>query len=433
MNKVEETLNKSKTAFKEWKKTEISQRSFYLESVADVLKNRSKEFAEKITIEMGKPIKEAHEEVEKCALVFEYFAQEAEEFLASEYVETDADTSGIVFEPLGTILSIMPWNAPFWQALRFAAPAIVAGNVVVLKHSSNVPQCALAIQDLFKEAQVPEGVYQVVLIDSIITSSLISRNEINAVSFTGSEEAGAKVASMAGSNIKKCIMELGGSDPFIVLEDADIEKATDAAIKSRFKNAGQRCDSAKRFIVCDEILEEFTDIFIEKTQKLKIGDPMSDETDIGPLVSIEHTNFVQDQLNRTLDYGANLLLDGGKRHESSCFFNPVILSNVNEKAPVLTEEVFGPIAPIISAKGDSEAINIANNTQFGLGASIWTNDRQRAVELSRDIEAGIIAINNSVSSDYRLPFGGFKKSGFGREMHRIGMHEFLGTKSMKIF
>lgn len=431
-DKVEEIIKKSKIGFKEWKSTEIHKRAYYLESVADVLKSRSQDFAQKITIEMGKPIKDAIDEIDKCVLAFEYFAEQAEEFLTAEFVETDADTSGIVFEPLGTILSIMPWNAPFWQPLRFAAPALAGGNVVILKHASYVPQCALAIADLFKEAGVPEGVYQIVLLDGNTASSLIARDEINAVSFTGSGEAGAKVASAAGSNAKKCILELGGSDPFIVLEDADIEKATSAGVKSRFKTAGQRCDAAKRFIVHNSIVEEFTDLFINKIQKLKIGDPMDEKTDMGPLVNIEQAQFVQDQLNSTLKHGANVLLEGGKR-EGSNYFDPVVLNNIKEGSPVLTEEIFGPIAPILSIRNEQEAIKISNHSIFGLGASIWSNDREKAVRLSKEIEAGVVAINNPISSDYRLPFGGLKKSGFGREMHRIGMHEFLSAKSMKIF
>ncbi len=431
--RIEETLKRSREAFKEWKHTEVFNRTYYLDKAARVLRERSVELAQTITIEMGKPIRESLDEIEKCAKVFDYFSEQAEMLLAPEFVETEAEASGIVLEPLGTILSIMPWNAPFWQALRFAAPALAGGNVILLKHASYVPKCALAIESIFKEAEFPDGVYQTLLIDGPTALSLIPRNEINAVSFTGGQQAGQKVAAAAGGSIKKCILELGGSDPFIVLDDADIEKAAKDGAKSRFQNAGQRCTAAKRFIVDATIAEEFTSRFLEHVHDLKIGDPLDPNNDMGPLVNSEQADFVQDQVDRTLKAGADVLLDGGKQDGKGSFFYPVVLGNITEGAPVLTEETFGPVAPIVTFRNEDDAIKIANSTEFGLGASIWSKDRERAIRFSREIEAGLIAINNGVSSDSRLPLGGFKKSGFGRELHRIGMYEFLGAKSMKVF
>ncbi len=431
--RIEESFKKSRTAYKIWKDTEIFNREHYLANAAGVLRERAQELAHIITIEMGKPIRESMDEIEKCAKVFDYFSDRTEMFLSPEFVETEAEASGIVLEPLGTILSIMPWNAPFWQALRFAAPALAGGNVILLKHASYVPKCALAIENIFKEAEFPEGVYQTLLIDGPTALSLIPRNEINAVSFTGGRQAGQKVAAAAGGSIKKCILELGGSDPFIVLDDADIEKAAKVGTLSRFQNAGQRCTAAKRFIVDATIAEEFTSKFVEHVRDLKIGDPLDTNNDMGPLVNSEQADYVQDQVNRTLKTGADVLLDGGKQEENSSFFYPMVLGNITEDAPVLTEETFGPVAPIVTFRNEEDAIKIANSTEFGLGASIWSKDRERAIRFSREIEAGLVAINNSVSSDARLPLGGFKKSGFGRELHRTGMYEFLGTKSMKVF
>jgi succinate-semialdehyde dehydrogenase/glutarate-semialdehyde dehydrogenase len=431
--KVENALKRSRVAFKEWKDTEVFNREYYLDNAAGVLRERAQELAQTITMEMGKPIRESLDEIEKCAKVFDYFSEQAEVFLSPEFVETEAEASGIVLEPLGTILSIMPWNAPFWQALRFAAPALAGGNVVLLKHASYVPKCALAIESIFKEAEFPEGAYQTLLIDGPTALSIIPRNEINAVSFTGSREAGQKVAAAAGGSAKKCLLELGGSDPFIVLDDADIKKAAKEGVKSRFQNAGQRCTAAKRFIVDATVAEDFTSKFLEHVRDLKIGDPFDLSNDMGPLVNSEQADFVQDQVDRTLKVGADVLLDGGKQEGKGSFFYPVVLGNITESAPVLTEETFGPVAPIVIFRNEDDAIKIANSTEFGLGASIWSKDRERAVGLSREIEAGLITINNSVSSDPRLPLGGFKKSGFGRELHWIGMYEFLGAKSMKVF
>lgn len=430
---IEAKIRKSKESFKEWRNADLVDRTFSLECVAEVLRNRKDELATTITKEMGKTITESLAEIEKCAWTCDYFAKNADEFIASEFVETDAKTSGYIYEPVGTVLSIMPWNFPFWQALRFGIPALAGGNTVLLKHASNVPMCALEIEKVFIEAGVPEGVYSTLLVDGPTASSLISRDEINAVSFTGSRSAGEKVAEAAGRNMKKFVLELGGSDPFIVLEDANIKNAAKTAVASRFLNAGQSCIAAKRFIVSEEVAEEFTDMFVENTLKLKIGNPMDTSTDMGPLVSAKQRETIQKQVTETLKHGADVLVEGGAMDGDGFFYMPTVLNNIKEGASVLQEETFGPVAPIVTFKTEEEAIHIANSTEFGLGASVWSEERERAMKMTRYIESGIIAINNFVASDPRLPFGGFKKSGVGRELYKIGMLEFMTAKSMKVY
>jgi len=430
---IEAKIRKSKEAFKDWRNADLVDRTFSLECVAEVLRNRKDELATTITKEMGKTITESLAEINKCAWACDYFAKNADNFIASEFVETDAETSGYIYEPVGTVLSIMPWNFPFWQALRFGIPALAGGNTVLLKHASNVPMCALEIEKVFTEAGLPEGVYSTLLVDGPTASSLISKDEINAVSFTGSLSAGEKVAEAAGRNMKKFVLELGGSDPFIVLEDADIKKAAKTAVASRFLNAGQSCIAAKRFIVNEEVAEEFTDRFVENTLDLKVGDPMDTSTDMGPLVSANQRETIEKQAKDTVKLGANVLVEGGATEGDGFFYMPTVVNNIKEGAPVLREETFGPVAPIVTFKTEEEATYIANSTEFGLGASIWSEERERAMRMSRYIESGIIAINNFVASDPRLPFGGFKKSGVGRELYKIGMLEFMTAKSMKVY
>ncbi|SFM70474.1 NAD-dependent succinate-semialdehyde dehydrogenase [Methanolobus profundi] len=430
---VDQKIENSRKAFDEWKKEPIVERTFSIECVAEVLRSRREELAETITKEMGKPIKESLAEIDKCAWTCDYFAEKADTFLAAEFVETDAETSGFVYEPVGTVLSIMPWNFPFWQALRFGIPALAGGNTVLLKHASNVPMCALEIEKIFIEAGVPEGVYQTLLVDGPTASSLISRNEISAVTFTGSKPAGEKVAEAAGRNIKKVVLELGGSDPLIVLDDADIEKVAKAAVSARFQNCGQSCIAAKRLLIDETIVENFTDLFLDNVSKLRIGDPMDPETDMGPLSSKGQMELIKDQVDKSIKMGANVLAQGGPQEGDGYFYMPTVLSNIAKEAPVVIEETFGPVAPIITFSNEEEAIEIANSTEYGLGASIWSKESQRAMRMTRHIEAGIIAVNNIVASDPRLPFGGMKKSGVGRELYRIGMLEFMTVKSMKVY
>ncbi len=430
---VEDKIRLSGKDFRDWKSTSPFDRSMYLDNVAGILRERKQELAEMITREMGKTIKESLGEIEKCAVLSEYFARNVERFLAAEFVDTDAETSGFLYEPLGTILNIMPWNFPFWQAMRAAVPALAGGNVVLLKHSSNVPGCALEIEKIFCTAGLPPGAYQTLLIRGDLASGLISRDEISAVSFTGSNPAGEKVASEAGRYMKKFVLELGGSDPFIVLEDADLKKAAEGAVKSRFRNAGQSCTAAKRFIVAGSIAGEFTEAFVSRVEKLKVGDPMDRDTQIGPLISAKQRDKLKEQVDKTLSMGAEILLEGGPVEGDGFFYMPTVLSHVKENAPVLTEETFGPVAPIITFSDEREAVDLANSTQFGLGASVWTEDRDRAMALVRNIHAGVIAINHIVTSDPGLPFGGFKKSGIGRELYRVGMQEFMQIKSLKVY
>ncbi|WP_340820069.1 NAD-dependent succinate-semialdehyde dehydrogenase [Methanolobus sp. WCC4] len=430
---VDQKIANSRKAFDEWKMEDIVERTFSIECVAEVLREKREELAETITKEMGKPIKESLAEIDKCAWACDYFAEQADTFLAAEFVETDAETSGFVYEPVGTVLSIMPWNFPFWQALRFGIPALAGGNVVLLKHASSVPMCALEIEKLFIEAGFPEGVYQTLLVDGPTASSLISRDEIDAVTFTGSRPAGEKVAEAAGRNIKKFVLELGGSDPFIVLDDADIEKAATSAVTARFQNCGQSCIAAKRLLIDESIVEDFTDLFIDNVSKLRIGDPMDPDTDIGPLSSKGQRSMVKQQVDETLKMGANVILEGGPQEGEGFFYAPTVLSDISKEAPVVREEVFGPVAPIITFSNDEEAIGIANSTEYGLGACIWSKETSRAMKMTRHIEAGVIAVNNMVASDPRLPFGGMKKSGVGRELYRTGMLEFMNVKSMKVY
>ncbi len=430
---IDEKIEAARKAFDEWEKEPVAERCFSIECVAEVLRSRQHELAELITKEMGKPIKESLAEIEKCAFACDYYANNAEEFLAPEFVETDAETSGFVYEPMGVIMSIMPWNFPFWQALRFGIPALTGGNSVLLKHASNVPMCALEMENIFIEAGLPQGTYQTLLVDGPGASSLISREDINAVSFTGSRHAGEMVAEAAGKNIKKFILELGGSDPFIVLDDADLEKVAKAAVSARFQNCGQSCIAAKRLLVDRSIAEDFKDLFIDNVKNLKIGDPMDPDTDMGPLASEKQRSILSGQVERTLQMGANVVLRGGIKEGEGAYYEPVVLNDINEKAPVVTEETFGPVAPLITFKDDEEAIRIANSTEFGLGASIWSGENEKAMRMTRHIEAGIISINNFVASDPRLPFGGVKKSGVGRELYRTGMLEFMNIKSMKVY
>lgn len=432
-NRVNEVVKKAKSAFSEWRNLDISDRAEYLKSAAKVLRKRKEELGKLITMEMGKAIKESISEVEKSAWSLEYFAENAERFLEPEKVETDAQKAYISFEPRGIVLSIMPWNFPFWQALRFGSPALAGGNVVILKHSSYVPLCALELEKVFLEAGFPKGVYQTLLIDGAAASSLISRDEISAVSLTGSISAGQKVAEIAGKNIKKVVLELGGSDPFIVLDDADIEEAAKVGVASRFIVAGQSCIAAKRFIVVRNAAEEFTSRFVEFAKELRVGDPMDKDTDIGPLVREEQINLLEGQVEDALSRGAKALLKGGRVKRRGFFYSPVILTSLTKDMKVLKEETFGPVAPIISVKNEAEALKIANETEFGLGASIWSGDRERALLLAKKIDSGVVVINSLVKSDPCLPFGGVKKSGIGRELSKFGLYEFMNIKSISVY
>src|ERR671925_1494459 len=382
---------------------------------------------------MGKAIKEARSEVEKCAWTIEYYADHGKIFANDEVVNTDARKSIITFQPLGVIGSIMPWNFPYWQGLRFAAPSLMVGNTIILKPASATMQCGLEIEKTFEKAGVPQGVFQTLVGDSSSAETLIDSEGISAVTFTGSVPVGAKVAQRATSQLKKTVLELGGSDPFIVCEDADIEKASNGAIKGRFINCGQSCIASKRFIVVKNVANEFIEKFVQKAEKLKVGDPLSDYTDIGPLVNASGLNKIDSQVKQSVKEGAELLTGGEQMEKKGYFYRPTVLKNVSPKMQIAQEEVFGPVAPIIVAGDEVEAIELANDSEYGLGASIWTQDLDKAERLSSGVESGIVSVNNVVASDPRVPFGGVKKSGFGRELSRYGMLEFVNIKSVRFY
>jgi len=429
---ISDKIKKARNAFEEWKK-DSNKRTDLLHDFAQELRKNKEGLAETATKEMGKAIKEARSEVEKCAWAIEYFADNGKAFTTDEVVNTDARKTFVTFEPLGVIGSIMPWNFPYWQALRFGAPSLMVGNTIVLKPASATIQCGIEIEKTFSKVGVPDGVFQTLVGDSSIAEILIDSPEVNAVTFTGSVSAGAKVAERATSQIKKCVLELGGSDPFVVCEDADIEKASNGAVKGRFINCGQSCIASKRFIVSKKISNEFIEKFAQKTEKLKVGDPLSDDTDMGPLVNYEGLNKIDTIVKDVIKEGGEVLTGGERLKSKGYFYKPTVLKNISLKMRVVQEEVFGPVAPVMIADDDTQAIKLANDSQYGLGASLWTEDLDKAEKLSRMLQSGVVSVNNIVASDPRVPFGGVKKSGFGRELSRYGMLEFVNIKSVRFY
>lgn len=428
---MELKLVRSAEVFLSWKMTSIDQRASLMKKAGGILRKNKEEYARLITLEMGKIIRESRAEIEKCAWACDYYAEHAEEFLSPERITLpDGKNAKIIHQPLGAILAVMPWNFPFWQVFRFAAPTLMAGNVGILKHASNVPQCALAIESIFREAGFPAGVFQSFLIDSKATLSLLEDDRIKAVSLTGSEKAGAAVASSAGKNIKKSLLELGGSDPFIVLADADIPKAAEAAVKARMVNFGQSCIAAKRFIVEESIYEEFLKLYTENINRLKFGDPMEESSDYACMARPDLASELYGQIEKSVELGAKIHLGGQKPIKESAEFIPTILSDIPEGSPAYSEELFGPVATVFKVKNTAEAIRIANATEFGLGASIWTNDLKKGETLAAEIESGAVFLNSMVASQPALPFGGIKKSGFGRELGRMGILEFVNSKTV---
>lgn len=421
----------SRNSFSEWR-NDIDKRVDLLYAFANEFRKSKENLAKTATQEMGKAIKESRSEVEKCAWAIEYFADNGKIFVSDEVVNTDARKSIITFKPIGVIGSIMPWNFPYWQALRFAAPSLMIGNTIVLKPASATMQCGIEIEKTFNKAGVADGVFQTLIGDSSIAEKLID-SDINAVTFTGSVLVGGKVAQRATSQLKKTVLELGGSDPFIVCGDADIEKASSGAVKGRFINCGQSCIASKRFIVVKKIANEFIEKFVQKTEKLKVGDPLSDDTDIGPLVSINSLKNMESLVAESVRAGAELLTGGERLNSKGFFYPPTVLKNVSPSMRIAREEVFGPIAPVIVSEDETEAMKIANDSKYGLGASIWTQDLDKAERLSRAVESGIVTVNNVVISDPRVPFGGIKDSGFGRELSRYGMLEFVNIKSVRFY
>ena len=418
-DQVFELVGKARRAFPEWKKDYEKRRS-YIYNLVEYLKKNKTELAKVATSEMGKALKESIGEVEKCAWALEFYADHGDSFLSDEVLNTDARKSFLTFEPLGVIGSIMPWNFPYWQALRFAAPCLMAGNVIVMKPSRVTMQSGIEIEKAF-------------VVGSVDSANHLIDSDVNAVTFTGSTNAGAKVGERAAMNLKKCVLELGGSDPFIVLDDAIIEKAAEGAVKGRFINCGQSCVASKRFFVGKNIAKDFIELFIKKASQLKVGDPMSLETDVGPLSSKDSLDTISGIVEDAKEKGAEVLLGGSEMGEKGYFYQPTILTNIKSNMRIAKEETFGPVAPITIVENESEAIKLANDIEFGLGASIWTKDLEKAEKMSRRIESGIVSVNNVVISDPRIPFGGIKHSGFGRELSRYGMLEFVNIKSVRFY
>jgi len=430
--RLAQALEKTHRTQQAWAQTTFSQRAEVLRKVAFHLHAQRDQYATLITQEMGKPLREARAEVEKCAGACDFYAQHAEEFMRAEPVASDAGKSYVAYYPLGVVLAVMPWNFPFWQAFRAAVPALMAGNAMVLKHAPNVPQCALAIEAIFRECGLPEGLFTALMIEVEQAAEVIASPHVHAVTLTGSEAAGRKVAACAGQHLKKCVLELGGSDPFIVLHDADLELAVNTAVASRFMNCGQSCIAAKRFIVVPQIADEFLRQLKIKVEALKLGDPLDDATQIGPMARLDLRETLHSQVSDSIAQGA-LAVTGCKPTEREGFFyQPSILDQVTTDTRAWHEELFGPVAIVIRAANEADALRIANETRFGLGSSIWSKDTARAEQLAALIEAGSTFINGMVKSDPRLPFGGVKASGYGRELSRLGMHEFVNAKTVWI-
>jgi succinate-semialdehyde dehydrogenase / glutarate-semialdehyde dehydrogenase len=428
---VERVLQHAERAFVDWSRLPLEARGQQLRSIAAVLRARREEIAATIVADMGKLRREALAEIEKSASACDYYADRAGDYLRDTSVATDAQRSYVTYEPIGCVFAVMPWNFPIWQVFRFLAPALMAGNVAVLKHATNVPRCADAIADVLRVAGVPDGVFGVLHIDNTMAARVIADARIKAVTLTGSERAGRSVASSAGSHLKKCVMELGGSDPFLVLDDADLDLAIPAAVASRFGNAGQTCIAAKRFIVTPGIADAFVQRFVEAASKLTVGDPMTDTTTLAPMARADLRDEIHAQVQRSRDAGARVLL-GGTPGQGVCHYPATILDGVEAGMPAYREELFGPAASILRAKHDDDAVRLANDTDFGLGASVWTRDKARGEAAARRLQAGATFVNAIVRSDVRLPFGGTKSSGYGRELAEHGIHEFMNIKTVYV-
>ena len=429
---IEQKLQLAASTFRTYRRTSFADRSRMMIRAAEILESEKHEFGRMMTTEMGKPVKSAIGEAEKCAWVCRYYAENAERHLADQIVETTAKKSYVRFQPLGPILAVMPWNFPFWQVFRFAAPALMAGNVGLLKHSSNVPQSALAIEEIFRRAGFPEGAFQTLLIGSDAVEGILNDARVMAATLTGSEPAGRSVASIAGKQIKKTVLELGGSDPFIVMPSADFDTAVTTAVKARTINNGQSCIAAKRFIVADEIYNHFEERFVSEMKALRVGDPMDESTDIGPLATPQILDDLVVQVQKAVTAGARVLTGGRKLDRPGNFYEPTVLVDIVPASAVSCEEIFGPVAMLFRAYDIDDAIHMANSTPFGLGSSVWTNDANEQARFIEEIEAGCVFVNGMVASDPRLPFGGVKHSGYGRELAEFGIREFVNIKSVWI-
>jgi len=428
---VNRIIKEANHAFLKWRRVSFTDRSEKMKKAAKILRTNRDDYAKLMTLEMGKPIKQSELEIDKCAWTCEYFANRADSLLRDEVVTTDASKSYIHFEPLGVILAIMPWNFPFWQVFRCAAPSLMAGNVMVLKHASNVSGCAVAIQGVFRQAGFPEGIFSTLLLSSARVAQLIKSPGISAVTLTGSTTAGRAVASTAGKLLKKTVLELGGSDPYLVLEDAELEAAVETCVTARLGNTGQSCIAAKRFIVVKNVREDFERLLVERMKREKLGDPMDRETTVGPLARLDLRDELHKQVKKSVDKGAKVLLGGKVPKGKGVYYPPTVLGGVKKGMAVYHEETFGPVASIIEAKDEKDAVRIANDTSFGLGAAVFTKDKRRGERIAaRELEAGNCFVNAQVKSDPRLPFGGIKQSGYGRELGVYGIKEFVNVKTV---
>ena len=429
---LEEKLQRAADTFRTYRRTPFDERARMMLAAADILESAQEVFGRMMTCEMGKPLKAAAEEAVKCAWACRYYAEHAERFLADEVVETSAASSYIRYQPIGPVLAVMPWNFPFWQVFRFAAPALMAGNVGLLKHASNVPRCALAIEEIFRQAGFPEGTFQTLLIGSEQVKRVIDDPRVAAVTLTGSEYAGSRVAQGAGEQIKKTVLELGGSDPFIVMPSADLDQAVKTAVKARTINNGQSCIAAKRFIVAEALADEFERRFVEGMEALTVGDPLEPDTDIGPLAMAQIVDDLDEQVQKTVAAGARVLTGGRRIAGPGNYYAPTVLADIPPGSPGYREELFGPMALLFRVRDADEAIRLANDTSFGLGSSVWTNDEAERQRFVDEIEAGQVFVNSMVASDPRLPFGGVKRSGYGRELGIYGIREFVNVKTVFI-
>ncbi len=429
-DEIKEVIERAEGAYQTWRKESFETRATRMTKAAKILEQSKNDLAHLMALEMGKTLREGISEIEKCATACIYYAENAATFLADEKLEVSEGKAFIAYQPIGIVLAIMPWNFPFWQVFRFAAPNLMAGNVGILKHASNVPGCALAIEDVFKEAGFPEGVFSTVLIESKKVNILIDDYRVKAVTLTGSELAGSKVAERAGKNLKKTVLELGGSDPFIVLEDADIDKAATMAVKSRMINCGQSCIAAKRFIVLEGVKASFMKAFKSKMEAIKLGDPENEAVDYGPMAREDLAEQLMDQVNKSIKMGAKLITGGARPARDGAFFTPTILSDIKPGMPAFDQELFGPVATVYVARDVDEAVRIANQSQYGLGGSVWGKDEAAATKVARRIESGCVYVNAMMASDPAVPFGGIKNSGYGRELSHLGIREFMNIQTI---
>ncbi|WP_440990774.1 NAD-dependent succinate-semialdehyde dehydrogenase [Haloarchaeobius baliensis] len=428
---VEERLATAADTYESWREVPMNERRQLLEEAADVLRENEDRYAELMTVEMGKPISQAKGEVRKCAWVCEHYAEKAPEYLQDEVIGGASHAKTYVrHEPIGPVLAVMPWNFPFWQVFRFAAPSLAAGNVGLLKHASNVPECALAIEEVFREAGFPEGAFQTLLVGGSKANDVIRDDRVRAVTLTGSEFAGKQVAKTAGEELKKTVLELGGSDPFVVLDDANLDEAVETAAMARLQNSGQSCIAAKRFIVHDDVYDEFVEAFVDEMDSWTVGDPMEESTEVGPQAREDLMEDLHDQVERSLADGAECLLGGEPLEGDGYYYPPTVLADLEPDMAVACEETFGPVAAVFRVESEDEAVEIANDSPYGLGASVWTDDLDRGERVAHRIEAGATFVNEMTKSDPRLPFGGVGISGYGRELAADGIREFVNRKTV---